>query len=187
MPSSVIFKRVVNEQTINRSILIDKIDRSQGNFEGYAQKAKQKVYVPFVNPLDRTVKGYLNLVPTDEVLLSANGGTIKGLQDSGYVSVLDVDSADVAVPVVTGAVHVAGPPAKTTITGTTFTSLYPDVTRVQLMNLASTIETLSSGSFSVFTNISIEILDASVTIGVPGAGWKVRVQSNSNFSNWFTL
>ncbi len=54
--------RVVNQQTIVRSILLDKIDRSQGNSSGYASVAKQKLYVPYSNPLDSSLKGYVDLL-----------------------------------------------------------------------------------------------------------------------------
>ena len=67
--------RVINGQKLPRSILLDKIDRSQGNFDKprpYAQAAKQAIYVPYVNPVDPTVPGYVDLVPTDEVLLQLN-------------------------------------------------------------------------------------------------------------------
>jgi hypothetical protein len=183
---SLTYIRVVNEQLINRSILIDKIDRSQGNFEGYAQKAKQAVYVPYTNPSDSTVKGYLNLVPTDEVLLSANNGTIKGLMDSNHVTVAAIDSALLNKSTITAAAHNGGG-SYTQVTGTTFLSLYPDVTRLQIKNLSGVVQTVPSGSFTVFTSTSIRVADGSVTIGTPGAGWQVRVQANSLLSDWFTL
>lgn len=178
--------RVVNEQVIDRSLLIDKIDKSQGNFEGYAQRAKQAVYVPYSNPDDSTVKGYLNLVPTDEVLLAANNGPIKGLADANYITWSPVVASSIAKSVVTAAAN-DGMNNWTDVDGTTFTSVYPDVTRLQLKNLAGTVQTIASGDFAVFTNIAIRVVDAKVTIGVPGAGWQVRVQANSLYSDWFTL
>jgi hypothetical protein len=183
---SLTYIRVVNEQVLNRSILIDKIDRSQGNFEGYAQKAKQAIYVPFSNPSDISVKGYLNLVPTDEVLLSANNGTIKGLADTSYVSFSAVDSALIVAPTVTSAVNDVVN-NWTTVGGTVFTSIYPDVTRVVLKNMMGVEQTLTSASFTVFTSTQIRFLDASVSIGTPAVGWQVKVQANSQFSSWFTL
>ena len=183
---SITYIRVVNEQTLNRSILIDKIDRSQGNFEGYAQKAKQAVYVPYLNPLDTTVKGYLNLVPTDEVLLSTANGTISGLAGTNYVSVSAVDAALITKSTVTAAVHNGGA-LRTEITGTVFTSIYPDVTRVILKNPLGLTQTVPSSAFTLFTSTSIRIPDAVVTIGVPAPTWQVRVQANSLLSDWFTL
>jgi len=178
------YVRVVNQQTIVRSILIDKIDRSQGNFSGYAQRAKQKVYVPYVNPIDTSVKGYIDLVPTDEVLLSADAGTIKKLATAGRTTTAVVSSALVATSAVTSAVHGG---AVTTIGGTIFLSVTPDLTYVTFTNLVGATQRVAQGSFSVLTAISIVVPDAAVTIGTPGAGWKVQILANSKLSNQFTL
>lgn len=186
---SISYVRVVNQQLINRSILIDKIDRSQGNFTGYAQKPKQKVYVPYVYP-DTTkvatpsVKGYVDLVPTDEVLLSYNNGTISGLVTSGHISASRVTSTTVATPALTSAAYV---PTHTTIGGTTFTSISPDITYVILTNLAGAVQIIPSSSFSGFTGTSITFQDGVVTIGTPGAGWTVQLKANNKLSNIRTL
>lgn len=184
--------RVVNEQvsTINGlsvnvdSVLIDKIDRSQGNFSNYAQIAKQKIYIPNANPANTAVKGYIDLVPTNEVLLSVSNGTIAGLATSGVVSVTSVASNLIAQSTVTGASNAAG---TTTIAGTTFLSVAPDLTYVILTNLAGATQTIPSGSFTVFNNTTITILDGAVSIGVPATGWKAQVFANSKYSNLFTL
>jgi hypothetical protein len=181
---SVTFIRVVNEQHINRSILIDKIDRSQGNFEGYAQKAKQAVYVPFTNPADSTTKGYLNLVPTNEVLLSAHDGTISGLAKDKYISFAAVDSAVIAQSTISGTV-LGG--SSVTINGTTFESVYPDFTRVQIRNLSGVVQSLPNATFTTFTSSQIVFQFGAVIIGTPASGWQVRVQANSLFSDWATL
>lgn len=182
MPLSYI--RVVNQQVLNRSILIDKVDRSQGNFSGYAQRAKQKIYVPYVNPLNSAVKGYLDMVPTDEVLLSADSGTIKKLQTSGYVSFTAVAATLLATPVVTSASNAA---TNTTINGTTFLSVSPDLTYVTLTNLISQSQIIPQSAFTTHTALQIIIPDAAVSIGTPTTGWTVKVQSNSRNSNVFTL
>lgn len=184
---SVNLIRVINQQTLVRSILIDKIDRSQGNFEtgiSHAQARKQRIYVPYVNPIDPSVKGYTDFIPTDEVLLSADSGTIKRLSDVGRVSKAVVSSALVITPVVTSATHGAG---TTTINGTTFLSVAPDVTYVIFTNLLGATQKVASGSFSAFTGTQIQVADGTITIGTPGAGWKVQVQANSKFSNTFTI
>jgi hypothetical protein len=112
MPTMV---RVINEQLLVRSILIDKIDRSQGNFSHpvpYAQSAKQKVYVPYVNPLDTSVPGYIDMVPTDEVLLALNEskGVLSQLAAKGYVSTTLYHSALIVTPTVTAASNATGAP-----------------------------------------------------------------------------
>lgn len=184
---SVNLIRVVNQQTLIRSILIDKIDRSSGNFENglsHAQSAKQKVYVPYVNPLDSAVKGYIDLIPTDEVLLSADSGTIKRLADVGRVSKAVVASSLLTTSVITSASHGG---SDTTINGTTFLSVSPDVTYVIFTNLVGATQKVASGLFGSFTNVLAVIPDSAITIGTPGAGWKVQVQANSKTSNQYTL
>lgn len=182
MPINLI--RVVNQQVVNNSILIDKVDRSQSNFTGYANKAKLPVYVPYSNPSDPSVKGYSDFVPTDEVLLSADSGTIKGLSDSGYVSFMVVSSALISTPTISAAANV---PTDTTITGTVFLSVAPDVTYVYLTNLSGVTQKIPQSAFSTHTATSIVIPDSAVTIGTPGAGWTVKVMANSKNSNTFTL
>jgi len=176
---------VINQQVLRRSILLDKIDRSQGNFTGYASRAKQKLYVPYVNPSDTSVKGYVDLVPTDEVLLQTNGkGVIAQLVVKGYCALTAFNSALTKTPVITSATHAA---LTTTINGTTFLSLLPDITYVTLTNPGGSSQIIPQSAFASQTNILITIADATVTIGTPGTGWKVKVQGNSKASNVFTL
>lgn len=179
--------RVINQQTIVRSILIDKIDRSSGQFEdgpSHASSAKQRVYIPYANPLDTAVKGYTDFIPTDDVLLSADSGTIKRLSDVGRISKAIVASNLITTPVISSASHGGG---STTINGTTFLSVTPDVTYVTFTNLVGATQKVPSSSFNTFTGVLINILDGVITIGTPGAGWKVQVQANSKLSNQFTL
>ncbi len=114
--------RVINGQTLPRSILLDKIDRSSAQFETditYAQQAKQKVYVPYTNPVDPTVAGYVDLVPTDEVLLQVNQphGVIFQLAQhpvgavTKYISYFGHHGSLTVAPTVTGGVHTPGVPA----------------------------------------------------------------------------
>ena len=106
--------RVINQQLLKRSILIDKVDRSQGQFEtgiSYAQVAKQKIYVPYANPLDPTVKGYIDMVPTDDVLMAMNGkGSIARLTTAGgspygWVTTTLFNSSLTTKPTVTAGAH----------------------------------------------------------------------------------
>ena len=186
--------RVINQQTLPQglsrdgSILLDKIDLSQGNSENppYAQVAKQKVYVPYANPLNTAVKGYVDLVPTDEVLLATEPeGSIGGLAATSpaRVTVAVVASNLVKAPTASGATD-ANP---TVIGGTTFTSVAPDITYVEVTNLSGVKQLIPSSSFSAFSGISISIPDSAVTIGTPGPGWKFRVFANSKYSNQVTV
>lgn len=190
MPITLI--RVINNQKIDRSILLDKLDDGQANTEGYAYNAKQQVYVPFWNdkkdsngdPIDSSVKGYVDYVPTDRVLLSADHGTIEGMVAKGWVTAFSFSSLLIAAPIVTGAVNAAG---ATTIGGSTFSSLPPDITYVTFTNLALATQKIPQSAFTSLLPNQIVVPDAAVTIGVPGIGWKVTVQANSKASNTLTL
>lgn len=177
---SITLIRVVNQQTINRSLLIDKLDDGQANTERYAQFAKQQVYVPYSNPLDTSVKGYVDFVPSDRVLLSADRGTIAGLASAGKISTFAFDSALKTTSTVTAASNLG---TDTTIDGTTFLSVTPDVTYVKFTNLAGVSQMVPSSAFSVFTNTQIVVPDAAVTIGTPTDGWTIQVKANSKLSN----
>lgn len=187
--------RVINQQTLPQgisrdgSILLDKIDHSQGNSESppYAQLAKQKVYVPYANPLNTAVKGYVDLVPTDDVLLAAElDGSIGGLTTTvpARVTVAVVASNLVAAPTAASASN-ANP---TVIPGTTFLSVSPDITYVEATNPGTGAKQLiPSSAFSAFSNTSISVPDSAVSIGTPGSGWKFRVFANSKYSNQVTV
>lgn len=191
----ILLTRVINEQQVagsapygaNPSLLLDKIDESQGNSENppYAQIEKQRIYVPYWNPLDTTVNGYTDLVQTDRVLLAMEAdGVIGRLEADGHVTVSVFDSDLIATPTITNAANAAG---TTTIDGTTFLSLTPDVTYVTFVNLGGVSQTIAQADFTIHTGVQITIVDAKVTIGVPGVGWTVTVQSNSKQSNTFTM
>lgn len=138
--------RVINSQTIIRSILLDKIDESQGNSMGYALKPKQKLYIPYVNPVDAAVAGYVDLVQTDNIQLAqAAKGVIAGLVAAGRITTASIHSSQIATPVVSGAVHASG---ETSVTGTTFLSVAPDHTYVRLTNLSGVSQTFSDTQLS---------------------------------------
>lgn len=185
--------RVVNQQLVARSLLIDKVDRSQGNFEGYAQLAKQAVYVPYSKTTDAVVKGYIDMVPTDEVLLSLDSGTLKKLAAGGYITTTAFNSTLIATPVVSGATW-NGVSTALEITGTTFTSLAPDTSKVIITDAAGTsTQTLTDAAIvagaspSAFGATSIIIDNTLITIGTPTTNWTVKVIANGKTSNTFTL
>ena len=190
---SITLARVVNEQTLPQgisrdgSILLDKIDKSQGNSEQppYAQVPKQKLYVPFANPADAGVKGYVDLVQTDEVLLQLEpDGSIGGLANTvpPRVSVTLFDSALVAAPVITAADADTPGADDLTIDGTTFLSVSPDRTRVYITNPSGVTQIVEQVDFDTHTATQIVILAANID-GSIAPGWTVRVFANSKFSN----
>jgi hypothetical protein len=176
--------RVINQQLTSASILIDKIDRSQGNFTGYAQKQKMAIYVPLKNPKDLSVKGYSDLPLTDEVLLSDNNGSISGLRASGHITSASVNTTSLVAPTTTSAANALG---TTTINGTTFVSIAPDLTYVVLTNTTGVTQVIPASSFASITATKIEILDGVVSIGTPTTGWEVVVKANSKTSNSSTI
>jgi hypothetical protein len=182
------YLRVIHahKNEVSASILIDKIDRSQGNFTGYAYRGKQKIYVPYLNPVDTSVHGYLDLVPTDEVLLSWENGTIKKLFEQEYLDRAIVSADSIAKSTVTG-VSLAG--SDVTITGTTFVSVEPDVTYVLVTNPSTGVtQSIPSSVFtSGWTATQIVFPDSLIGIGVIGSGWKVAVKANSKVSAQFTI
>lgn len=186
--------RVINQQTLPQglsrdgSILLDKIDRSQGNSSSppYAQLAKQQVYVPYKNPLNPAVKGYVDLVPTDDVKLASEAdGTIGGLLAAGRVAVAIVASNLVATPTVTAGNH-ADP---LVVAGTGFLSVSPDITYAEITNAGGVKQLIPSSAFTggaPDSQIQIRIPDSAIN-GTPIAGWKIRIFANSKWSNLFTL
>jgi hypothetical protein len=193
------YVRVINSQVLPRDILLDKIDRTSGQFETdltYAQTPKQAVYVPYVNPIDPTVPGYLDLVPSDEVRLQSQlpHGVITKLAAKGYVSFFTHAGGLSAGPSITGAVHNT-PVGDTTISGpasgATFLSLTPDHTYVILTNLSGAKQTIKdtaiTGGGGTIAAASIVLPNTLVTGGPVVAGWMVQVQSNSKLSNVFTV
>ncbi len=183
--------RVINQQTLPQglsrdgSILLDKIDRSQGNSESppYAQNRKQKVYVPYANPLNPAVKGYTDLVQTDDVLLAAEAhGSIGGLLTTipPRISAVVIASNLVKAPTLASANH-ADPVA---LVGTTFLSQLPDITYVEITNAGGVKQLIPSSAFTggaPVSGTSITIPFSSIA-GTPIAGWKYRVFSNSKWS-----
>lgn len=187
---SVQLVRIINSQTRVRglvandgSILIDKIDKSQGNSENppYAQNAKQQIYIPYANPFDPAVAGYTDLVQTDEVKLALEeGGSIGGLTQfiPPVASVAFVNSDLIQTPVVGGATNSGG---STFIGGSTFVSVSPDRTRVILTNLSGVQQIIEEANMTITDNL-IEIADGVVT-GTPTVGWGIQVIANSKESN----
>jgi hypothetical protein len=191
---SINILRVINQQTLpkglsrNGSILLDKIDACQGNSENppYAQNTKQQLYVPWANPLNPAVKGYVDLIQTDEVKLQAEAkGSIGGLLTTVPVrlSAVVIASNLLVAPVVTAAPH----NLPLTITGTTFVSQLPDLTYVEITNAAGVKQTIPASAFTSISSTQI-VIPGTAIAGTPLAtSWKIRVFANSKFSASFPL
>ncbi len=127
-------------------------------------------------------------LPGAPVNVAAPPGTIAGLADlvPPVVTFYTHAGSLIVTPVVTAGVH-NSPAAHFTITGTTFLSLTPDVTYVIVTSTTGASQKIASSAFTSISGTSIEIANATVTIGTPIAGWTVQVQANSKLSNIFVL
>lgn len=170
-----------------KSLLLDKLDRSQGNFSGYAQRRKQKIYVPGRNPLNPSVLGYIDLVPTDEVglALGLENGVIKNLAAQNYISVSVVTSSQLVKPIITA---VSTDSTIITLSGMMFTSQSPDLTYVYVRNSSGTTVKLHPTDFNSNDGSSIIFNVSKVaSLGSYGPGWKFQVFANSKLSDLITI
>ena len=135
--------RLMNNQTGQNAILVDDIDCGLPNLtahrtdnanpatysrDGYANAPKQPCYVPYSDPLNTSLPGYIDLYETERVSLSAGKGKIQGLSRAGFITVTQFQPSDIIQPTVTHAALDGS--GNLTITGTTLVSLAPDFTSV---------------------------------------------------------
>ena len=208
--------RLIHSQTVQGGILVDDIDDGLPNKEvhrigstanpaayvrdGYANKPKQSCYVPYSRTAYGfpTVQGYINVNQTDRVTLSAGKGKIFKLSKTvaqggpGLITVVSFTASQIAKPVVSGGTTTGGV-GPVTVTGTTFTSVTPDISSVTFAigtgattpvpaTLTSAQIITAGGSFSG-TAISIPGTAFSV---IPAVGNTVTVSANEQTSNTFT-
>ena len=186
--------RIFHTQAVAGAILIDDIDDGLPNktphrlgatgdpkayvADGYANKPKQPCYVPRTQATNPLAPGFINLYETPRVMLSAGKGKISKLQAAGLITVVSIDPADVATPVLTLADFGTPGAGDLTLTGTTFASVDPDVSSVVITGagartLTSTQITDGGGTVSA-TSIFIP---AALIPGVTLASY-VRVIAN---------
>lgn len=210
--------RLIHNQTVTSGILVDDIDDGLPNKEvhrlgsladpktyerdGYANKPKQGCYVPYSQALKGfpTVAGYLNLNQTNRVIFSAGKGKILKLSKAApgqpgsatfpLITVVSLTAAQIVAPAVSASVH--GNP--TTVTGTTFLSVQPDVTTVTFAqgtgvsapapSTLTSAQIVTAGGTVTGTSISIP---ASAFTTAPVANNTVVVTANEQNSNTFIL
>lgn len=169
--------RLVHNRTVAGAILINDIDQGLP-VEYLDEERKQDVYVTYNRKYfsgldvvtDTTTPGFIDLVPSDKVLLSRDSGVIAGHEAGGLITVLDIPTGALAAPTITTAEQdqaAGGDPTddyRVEITGTNFVSYNPDVSTVSLTDGTSTVE-LTSTDITVgggtFTATSI-VIPASV-------------------------
>jgi hypothetical protein len=163
-----------------------------GNVLGGADKSvspeinypKQRCYVPRRKINDPSTDGYIDLVETDRVLMSQALGDIKGFVDDTLISVTTFTPADVVAPVITWGRVDTGGDGFITITGTDFTSLLPDISKVIITGegavtlTATQIAAAPGGSFAVAAIVIPPALFTAVTVGLSS----IQLWSDNHYS-----
>ena len=136
--------RLVHTREVEGSILISDIDQGLPE-ESMDEERKQDVYVTHdkldfefsgttgtIASVSRNadLPGYIDLVPSDKVILSRDKGVIAGLSEQGLIEVVDLPSGGIQDPVITEAAQTGT--GDVVITGTSLDSFSPDITRVIL-------------------------------------------------------
>lgn len=176
--------RLVHTQEERGAILITDIDEGLPR-DILDEERKQDCYVTYNKKsldvasngvtkvvTDTDVPGFIDLVPSDKVLLSRDRGAIAGLATAELVSVVDIPTGALAAPTIATATQTTT--GDVTVTGTNFVSFDPDVTSVTIGG-----DAIDTGDFTVDSATQI-----TVSTGVAyDAGEEVVVTSNGNASN----
>lgn len=189
--------RLIHTQVAAGALLVNDIDdglpnktarrliapADQYERDGYANKPKQKCYVPRVNAADITQPGYIDLTETDRVLLSSGKGVIAGLVRAGHLTVVSFQPADIATPVLTLARLGVPGAGQVTITGTSLTSVLPDITSVIFTGTGAVTLTaaqiLTGGGTVTATSI---VIPAALIPGVALSTTSAQVRADSKLT-----
>ncbi len=156
--------------------------------DGYANAPKQPSYVPYSKASDTSIAGYIDLQETDRVTYSAGKGKISKLVTAGHISVVSFVAADLATPVVTGAVTDTPGAGDLTITGTKFLSIAPNTSSVIITGTGAITLTLAQilVGLGTFTETSI-VIPAALIPGVDSTVSSVKVRADDHNSNTFVV
>lgn len=189
--------RLAHTQVATGALLINDIDdglpnktarrmvapATQYERDGYANKPKQKCYVPRVNALNVAQPGYIDVTESDRVLLSAAKGTIAGFVRDGLLTVTSFQPADLAAPVLSTARLGIPGAGQITLTGTSFTSIAPDITSVILTGTGAVTLTaaqiITGGGTVTATSI---VIPAALVPGVVITATSAQVRSDGLLS-----
>lgn len=103
--------RLIHNQNVDGTLIISDIDSGLPN-ESFGIYRKQAVYLPYHHTyfdsegmvqVDRTLEGFIDLVPSDKVKLSHDRGVIKGLEDNGFLTVVEIAEGDLDAPAISSA------------------------------------------------------------------------------------
>ncbi len=149
---------------------------------------KQEVLVPFENPNDSTQPGFVDLIESDNVLLSASHGCIAGLVANSLASVQIYSAADLTTPVITTADLDTPGAGDLTVTGTDLLSIPPDVSQLILTGTGAVTYTKAQIITGTGTWTDVEIVVPAAMI--PGVGTTVtsaKVYADTQDSNVVAL
>lgn len=184
--------RLVHTQAASGAVLINDIDDGLPNKtarrlvappksyerDGYANKIKQKCYVPKKDATDATMNGYIDLQETDRVIMSLNKGVIAGFVKAGILTATLFTSGDVAAPTLAAGAAVLN--TTLTLTGTNFTSLAPFTSSVIITGAGA--KTLTAAQITTaggtFTATSI-VIPASLLTSVATTTSSVQVKADN--------
>lgn len=168
--------RLIHARTVSGDILVNDIDQGLP-VDFLDEERKQDVYVTFNQKQfsgltvveDADTPGFIDLVLSDKVKLSRDRGVIKGLEDAGLITVVDIATGALAAPAITTTEQdrTGGTDGtddyRVEITGTDFLSTSPAVSTVALTDGATTVTlTLTdvTGGGGTFTDTSIIVPQA---------------------------
>src|ERR1700744_4658687 len=99
--------------------------------DGYANATKQPCYIPRTKIGDATVAGYIDILESERVLMSAGTGKISKLVKAGLITQATISPTDVTTPVITTATKGTPSTGDVTFVGTGFLSVAPEVSTVR--------------------------------------------------------
>ena len=197
--------RLIHKQSVDSALLVDDIDDGLPNKmthrlgstadpkaydrDGYANYPKQPCYVPYSKPTDPTIQGCIDLKETERVTFSAGKGKIKKLKDAGFIDIVSFVMSDLDAPVITNAeIDVPGM-GDVTITGTSFLSLDPNSSSVEVSGVGGPL-TLTQAAIlagaGTISNTSI-VIPAALVPGVAMTTTTVKVVADDQTSNGYVL
>jgi len=151
--------RLTHNQTVSGAIRVDDIDDGLPNKsvhrlgsrgdpkayrrDGYANSPKQPCYIPRTKIGDATIAGYIDVLETEKVILSAASGKISKLVRAGLITQATVTPASLAAPVITTATLNSPSAGDVTVVGTGLASVAPEVTTVRFAGTGVGSKTLT--------------------------------------------
>lgn len=180
--------RLVHTQhasTQGGGLQITDIDSGLPN-EEFGMYRKQPVYVPYhkksfqvVNGMavvvtDTSTPGFIDLVPSDKVKLSADRGVIKGLATAAppLLTVVEIPTGALGAPTIATATFAdGGGDGAVAVTGTNFVSYNPDVTTITVTGYnpagtESSVDLVHNGVDVIVTATTIAITAAAHGFGI---------------------